>query len=198
MYPSHEREIGRIEFVQVQSDPLKATVDGVHIYLPTSLLHVESLKLTSDGIFGITAQGDEVIDAHHAHHPKSRHRGINGISLGFIHHYDAMRDRFGEHLVDGIAGENIIVAGPLKMPYRSIWAIRSTSAVRRGNLIQLDEVMVAAPCNEFSRFCAGQDIQAAELKATLQFLGDGRRGYYATLNGPLCTIHPGDTLLSAD
>lgn len=191
------REIGRIEFVQVQSDPLKATVDGVHIYLPTPLLHVESLKLTSDGIFGITAQGDEVIDAHHAHHPKSRHRGINGISLGFIHHYDAMRDRFGEHLVDGIAGENIIVRAfedALPLNLGDTLYIRCQA----GNLIQLDEVMVAAPCNEFSRFCAGQEIQAAELKATLQFLGDGRRGYYATLNGPLCTIHPGDTLLSAD
>ncbi|MAU10774.1 MAG: hypothetical protein CL607_13200 [Anaerolineaceae bacterium] len=191
------REIGRIEFVQVQSDPLKATVDGVHIYLPTPLLHVESLKLTSDGIFGITTEGDEVIDAHHAHHPKSRHRGINGISLGFIHHYDAMRDRFGAHLVEGIAGENIIVRAfedALPLNLGDTLYIRCQA----GNLIQLDEVMVATPCNEFSRFCAGQDIQAAELKATLQFLGDGRRGYYATLNGPLCTIHPGDTLLSVD
>lgn len=191
------REIGRIEFVQVQSDPLKVTVNGVRVYQPTPLLHVDSLKLTSDGIFGVTAAGDDVIDAHHAHHPKSRHRGINGISLGFIHHYDAMRSRFGTQLVDGIAGENIIVRAfddALPLNLTDTLYIRCQA----GNLIELSEVMIAAPCNEFSRFCAGQDLQAAELKSTLQFLGEGRRGYYATLNGPLCTVHPGDTLLSAN
>ncbi|MCA9884552.1 MAG: hypothetical protein KC708_16350 [Anaerolineae bacterium] len=191
------REVGRIEFVQVQSNPLKAIVDGVRVYQPSPLQSVASLKLTSDGIFGVTENGDEIIDAHHAHHPLSRHRGSNSISLGFLHHYEAMRERFGSHLADGIAGENIIVrAFEHALPLN----LAETLFIRcqMGNLIELSGVMIAAPCNEFSRFCVDRDMQPSELKATLQFLGDGRRGYYATLNGPLCEVHPGDMLLSAD
>jgi hypothetical protein len=49
----------------------------------------------------------------------------------------------------------------------------------------LDVVKFAALCEEFSHFAAQSQhkrLPAAELKATLQFLGNGRRGYLLVLS----------------
>jgi hypothetical protein len=54
-----------------------------------------------------------------------------------------------------------------------------------GDITFLDVVKFAAPCEEFSHFAAQsqhQRLPAAELKATLQFLGNGRRGYLLVLS----------------
>jgi hypothetical protein len=189
------REIGRIEFVQVQRNPMKMMQGNVEVYYPDPLLRVAALKLTDKGIIGMTESGEEHIDAHHADHPQSRYRGENGISLGFLHFYEEMRERFGEHMVDGVAAENIIVranADALPLDLGDELFIRC----EQGDLIYLHSVMTAAPCVQFSRFSMARESTPQEIKATLQFLDNGRRGYYATLSGPLCMIHPGDMILA--
>jgi hypothetical protein len=54
-----------------------------------------------------------------------------------------------------------------------------------------------APCEEFSHFAANsQDerLSADKLKETLQFLGNGRRGFYLSLSEgqDMVTVQPGD------
>src|SRR5947209_3817614 len=104
------REIGRIKQVQVQPSSLKIGQGSTAHYDPTPLQVVSGLLVSKDGAIGIAANGDRILDVHHADHPRSRHHeGINGLSFGFTSHYQAMRTKFGLHLMDGCAGENILI-----------------------------------------------------------------------------------------
>lgn len=189
------REIGSIEFVQVQRQPMKVMQEDGRIYQPDPLMRVSSLKLTDKGIIGVTAAGETLVDAHHADHPQSRYRGQNGISVGFLHFYEDMRATFGPHMVDGIAAENIIVRAREAMLPLSL-GTELFIQCQTGTLVHLQEVMAAPPCVEFSRFALAREATPQEIKATLQYLDDGRRGYYATLDGPLCEIRAGDVLMT--
>lgn len=199
--PTHHHDlIGSVVRVQVQAQPLKVTgpgESGRRRYEPTPITSVAGLRLESGGVRGL---GDAVVlDVHHRDHPRSRFRGDNGISIGFTEHYAVMRAALGPHVADGIAGENILVAST------QVW----TEAELAGGLlvatadgpVQLDRVLVAAPCVEFSRFCLGLDPAARpdrRVTAALQALDGGVRGFYATwapasdaaLPGPV--IRPGD------
>ena len=58
-------------------------------------------------------------------------------------------------------------------------------------------IKFAAPCDEFSRFAAQSQherLPAEKLKATLQFLGNGRRGFLLALSEGQDSgiVHPGD------
>jgi hypothetical protein len=60
-------------------------------------------------------------------------------------------------------------------------------------------VSFAAPCEEFSHFAANSQherLPAEKLKATLQFLGNGRRGYLLVLsdNQEPMTVRSGDSV----
>jgi hypothetical protein len=178
------REIGTIKQVQVQRSSLKAGQKPQRYYDPTPLLVVEQLRLSARGVVGIRAGGDEIIDVHNADHPQSKNRVGNGISIGFSSHYDSIRARYGDHLWDGCAGENILIeveAGRIfTLPdLGNRIAILSEAT---GELIYLSDLQVAAPCVEFSRFAAnfGMPLPAEQQKAALQFLHEGRRGFYAT------------------
>ncbi|MFL5804795.1 MAG: MOSC domain-containing protein [Roseiflexaceae bacterium] len=178
-------EIGRIKQVQVQRASLKAGERPYRYYDPTPLLVVDGLLLSPSGVVGLSAGGEQVIDVHNADHPASKNqRGINGISIGFTSHYQAMRERFGPHLTDGIAGENILVAADRAFALADVGA-RLAIQTAGGAVLYLADLLVAAPCVEFSQFAASQAerLPPEALKATLQFLDDGRRGFYASLAG---------------
>jgi len=60
-------------------------------------------------------------------------------------------------------------------------------------------VKFAKPCNEFSHFATNSQherLPAADLKSTLQFLNNGRRGFLLVLSGGQenATVQPGDTV----
>jgi hypothetical protein len=177
------REIGRIKLVQVQRSSLKAGERPYRYYDPMPLLAVEGLLLSPGGAIGVTADGERVVDIHHAEHPESKNqRGLNGISFGFTSHYRAMRERFGPHLTDGCAGENILIESEQMFALSDLGehlAIQTTDGVH----VVLAHTLVAAPCVEFSQFAAGQAerLPAEALKAALQFLDRGMRGFYAGL-----------------
>src|SRR5215212_1773199 len=104
------REIGQIKHVQLQRSSLKQGQRPQRYYDPAPLLLVDRLRLAPGGVSAVSANGEAIIDVHHADHPESKSRlGTNGISIGFTSHYRAMRDRYGAHLTDGCAGENILV-----------------------------------------------------------------------------------------
>lgn len=176
-------EIGTVRFVQVQREPLKTRINADRVYRPEGLEQVQALHMTPDGIVGIRADGEQVLDAHHKDHPNSRFRGANGISIGFTAHYERMRSRFGGHVTDGIAGENIIAAAEFPFMEGDL----------RGGLVfenpdgtrcrfRLNKAM--APCDEFSHFVhqAGNRLPPDVLKETLQFLDGGRRGFTLLLD----------------
>lgn len=176
-------KLGRIKQVQVQRSSLKLESPSYSYYDPEPLLVVESLELTPDGITGITIDGKRIMDVHHADHPASRNNnGTNGVSLGFTSHYKAMCTQFGEHMVDGCAGENILIETDGIITLSDLGNNVAIQSKETGQFVYLTKLKVAAPCVEFSHYAAnhGLPLAAAPLKATLQFLNHGRRGFYAT------------------
>lgn len=187
------RRIGRIQQVQIQRESLKVGEGVGRAYDPTPLLAVTRLQLTSDGVYGVHADGTATIDVHNVRHPRSRNRDDNFISMGFTGHYAAMRARLGDHLTDGIAGENIIVA------YDGILTLQDLGTnlfieTQGGGRIALDAVLPIPPCEPFSRFAAGRTLSAPEMKATLQFLSSGTRGFYMRIAADRAFVQAGDTV----
>lgn len=189
------RQIGIVKRVQIQRGPLKA--EG--FYNPAPLLVVDSLALSPEGVIGLLADGAEWIDAHHAQHPQTRYRGMNPISVSFSGHYAYMRERFGGHMVEGIAGENILVEAV--SPRFMIEDLGKRLAFQNeagGELVYLDDLLAAPPCAPFSQF-ALQDAAppAPRLKETLQCLDHGIRGFYGAVQQP-GTIRAGDVVYAVD
>jgi hypothetical protein len=191
-------QIGQVKQVQIQQGALKQHNGPYRVYDPAPLLVVEHLLLTTEGVIGVTSEGEKLVDVHHAAHPESRNNGgVNGISVGFTSHYKAMRAKFGAHLADGVAGENILVEASEEflwaMPGRRI----ALQAGEGGGLVYLEELRVAAPCIEFSHFALNEPmpVSAVALREALIFLDHGRRGFYATLRGAEpCILRAGATL----
>lgn len=180
------REIGQIKLLQVQRAALKVEDHSHAYYDPTPLQAVRSLLLFPEGVIGVTADGRRGLDIHHAHHPESRNnRGLNGVSVGFTSHYESMRYKFGDHMVDGCAGENILVEADHVLTLTNLGKQLVIQTQETSQLIYLTRLKVAAPCVEFSQFAAssGMALPTDRLKETLQFLNYGRRGFYATVVG---------------
>jgi hypothetical protein len=195
------QELGRIVLLQIQVASLKAGVHPHRYYDPAPLRSVDRLLLEPAGCVGATASGERVVDVHHAQHPQTKNRrGLNGLSINFTSHYQAMRERFGMHLSDGIAGENILVESKDSL---ALDELGDAIFIRRagGSTIRLADIVVATPCVEFSRFAnfGGERLTSAELRSTLQFLDDGRRGFYASLaeNAAEPVIEVGDRVYIA-
>ena len=190
------REIGLIKYVQLQRSSLKQGQRPQRYYDPAPLLVVERLLLAPGGVGAVSVDGESIIDVHHAAHPETKNRlGTNGISLGFTSHYRAIRDRYGAHLPDGCAGENILVESD------HVWSLDELGATLAiqcadGQMVALAGLMTAAPCVEFSRFAhlSAEPLTSDQLRTTLQFLDGGMRGFYARLadGQPEAEIRAGD------
>jgi len=174
------RELGKVKLVQLQPSGLIIETPSGYFYDASRRLEVDRLLITTKGIEATTPNGEHFLDIHHLDHPDKAYDDDDLVSIGFTSHYEAMRARFGKHMVDGIAGENIIIEYE-----KEVWtddlgpqiAIESTDTEHR---TLLDLVSFTAPCDEFSHFASqSQDkrLPAAKLKATIQFLNNGRRGF---------------------
>ena len=190
--------LGRIVRLQIQRGPLKCGEKPNRYYDPAPILAVDELTLTPSGALARLPDGPTLLDIHHAEHPQTRNNaGGNDLSVGFTSHYAAMRARYGGHLADGIAGENILVeaAGPVDLA-----AIAGGLAVRLaggGALLWLRGVRVAPPCREFSTFAACS-AEPETIKAALQFLDGGTRGFCCAFDGPgQARISIGDEILAS-
>ena len=145
----------------------------------------------------MTAAGEEILDVHHNEHPRTKSEPGREVSFGFTGHYGRMRDRYGAHVTTGCAGENILIESA------RVWKLGDFAAglvlrTAAGALLLLEQVTVAAPCVEFSRFSLA-DPQASpqDLKPVLQFLDDGTRGYVFTPGGN-AEVAIGDILVLRD
>lgn len=193
------REIGEIIRLQIQTDRLKRGERPYQIYSTDNIQVVPALKLTAKGVVGLQDKSDpldaHLLDAHHTDHPRSGNRGNNGISLGFTAHYGRMRQRFGDHITVGCAGENVIVATAVPITLDDL-AAGLIVVTGDGQEIRLEQASVMLPCEPFSRFClqAREQAPAPVMKETLQFLANGMRGFAVVLGGETAVIHPGDRL----
>lgn len=169
--------IGRVKQLQVQRYCLKVGEKPNRHYDPTPIESVDALLLGETGCFGILADGSQIVDVHNALHHGTRHRVRNGLSVGFTAHYDAMRDTFGGHLTDGIAGENIIVETTRGYSLADLGERIGFKNPADGVMISFTVVDVVAPCVEFSQFCGLNQFDAAQVKDALIFLGEGKRGF---------------------
>lgn len=202
---SDYREIGPIIRLQIQRQSLKrplAPREGddrspEQYYDPAPILAGDNLWVT-DSVAAVE-RGDEVIlDVHCASHPRSRNRGNgNMLSIGFTSHYEKMRAEFGDHLVHGIAGENILIETREQFTVDDFTGgllIRTAD----GCELRFDEVIIAAPCVEFSRFCLGDRYADPRTTSTaLRFLDKGTRGFYAYIAAGIpITLRTGDRLFA--
>ena len=167
-------QIGWVKFVQITPEAL---VRGEG-YDPTRLLEVERLLVGSRGSFGLLADGRRVMDHHHPDHPRSHNRGDNGLSLGFTQHYREMRERFGGHMFDGCGAENIIIETERRVRLADLQPYVLIRHQASGQWIVLNEAKVAEPCDDFAGYATWQSSDNAEIRAALQFLQHGTRGFY--------------------
>jgi hypothetical protein len=189
--------IGTVVRLQVQRSRLKPGPATTRVYDPAPLLEVPGLDVGPRGVVGVTASGP-VVDVHHADHADSRNRRLaNGVSLLPRAHYAALRERFGAHLVDGIAGESVLLDTP------TAWDATGPSGTllletAGGGHLELADVVPIPPCVEFSRWCLRRPVGPVddEVRAAMARLGDGARGYYAVARGS-ARIETGARLLRA-
>ncbi len=190
--------IGHIIRLQAQTSPLKLGQKPYRVYDPGPIRVTPAMRLTREGVIGLD-DGQTFMDVHHARHPQSRRRGeSNAISFNFTAHYRRMRDRYGPHLADGVAGEGILIASD------RIWTEDELQpglviATRDGREVRLDHIIVAAPCAPFSRFALALDAYPPPemIKEALQFLDGGTRGFLAQLDGGEARIQVGDAVFIA-
>ncbi len=191
------REIGAVKLVQLQPTGLIIETPSGYFYDASRRVEVDQLLITSKGIEATTPRGEHVLDIHHLDHPDKEYDDDDLVCIGFTSHYNAMRARFGDHMVDGIAGENIIIDFDQEVWPEDLGQRIAIENAETGQLALLDMESFAAPCHEFSHFAAqSQDkkLPADELKSILQFLGNGRRGFLLVLseNQGEVTVKPGD------
>jgi hypothetical protein len=144
---------GPIVRLQVQSSAIK--VRGVReYYTPKAICSVETVFLTPRGGSSITQAGEHLLDVYQQDHPRSRYRRGNGISLCFTSHYHLLRARFGAHLHDGVAGENLLIATDQVITLEQVekGLLIQTAT---GSLIPLSTLLIATPCEVFSRYALG-------------------------------------------
>ncbi len=197
------RELGRVKLTQVQPAGLIIETSSGSTYDASLRVEVSRLLITPQGIEATTPDGERVLDIHHTAHPQTRYQGDDDVSIGFTSHYGAMRSRFGEHLLDGIAGENIIVECEDEIWLGDLGQRIAILNSETGRKTLLDVKDYAAPCEEFSHFAARSQherLPADKLKATLQFLGNGRRGFLLVLSDgqESAEVQPGDRIVAVD
>ncbi len=196
-----ERPMGEVKLVQLQ--PSGLIIDAPEpgpvrsFYDAGRRVEVDSLQISPRGIEATLATGERMLDIHHLDHPDKAYGDDDLVCVGFSAHYDAMRREFGEHMVDGTAGENILIDCPDEIWPADLGDKLAIENQDSGEMAMLEMVSFAEPCVEFSRFCVQrpyEKLPGRHLGEILRFLGNGRRGFLLVLNDAIdvVTVRPGD------
>jgi hypothetical protein len=191
------RKLGLVKLTQLQPSGLIIETPSGYYYDASRRVVVDCLQITPLGVEAITPEGEHVLDIHHINHPDKAYDDDDLVCIGFTSHYNTMRARFGDHMVDGIAGENIIIDFEEEVWPEDLGQQIGIENADTGQLALFDMVSFAAPCQEFSLFAAQsqhKELPVGELKSILQFLGNGRRGFLLVLNDihDEVSVQPGD------
>jgi MOSC domain-containing protein len=190
------RPLGPVIRLQIQRASLKTGEKPMRTYDPTPLLAVPRLALSPDGVLGAAEGGSWIVDVHHRGHPATKNDdGLHGISVGFTGHYGAMRQRFGERLTLGCAGENLIADTAGQLQFDDVRAGLAVMAPDGTERVRLRVLEVAHPCRPFTGWALGGTVEPQVLKEHLQFLEGGMRGFYCNADR-LGTVELGDLLVA--
>ncbi|MGI9649286.1 MAG: hypothetical protein ACR2OI_12275 [Acidimicrobiia bacterium] len=185
----HLRAFGRVSLVQLQ--PQGLIVDAPEsfstgsVYEADRRVEVDQLEITPRGIESELPGGERVLDIHHLDHPGKAYDDDDLVSIGFTAHYRAMRAEFGTHMVDGVAGENIIIDFPDEVWPEDLDKTLLIENQGSGEMAGFELLSFASPCVEFSRFCLEQpdgELSGRRQGEVLRFLGNGRRGFLLVLD----------------
>ena len=178
------RDVGKIVRLQIQRSSLKTGEKPNRRYDPAPLLTVERLAVSPDGVLGQSDGGAWLVDVHHRSHPQTKNEdGLHGVSVGFTAHYEAMRQRFGDHVTPGCAGENLLAVADRRLSYEELAGGIAVVDADGRDVVRLDVLQVAHPCRPFTGWALGGMVEAQVLKEHLQFLDDGMRGFYCRATG---------------
>jgi hypothetical protein len=179
------RPLGTLVRLQIQRASLKTGERPARVYDPTPLLPVTRLAIGPDGVLGRDPGGDAwVVDVHHRAHPATKNEdGLHGVSVGFTAHYGAMRQRFGDHVALGCAGENLIAETQARVRLEDLAPGMTILAPDGSVRVRLRVLQVALPCRPFTGWALGRRVEPAVLRDSLQFLEGGMRGYYCVAEG---------------
>ena len=173
------KPLGKIVRLQIQRASLKVGEKPNRQYDPAPLLPVKQLTLTSLGALAHSAEDEPILDVHHVQHPTSHNvDNTNPLSVNFTSHYEMLKAEYGGHLWNGCAGENILVETMARL---TLDKLASGLAIQRrnGDVVWLQEMLIAHPCRPFSGYVMGGT--EASVKEALQFLDNGMRGFYCQL-----------------
>lgn len=184
--------------LQIQESPLKQGDKPYRWYDPARIRRVDRLVVSDDGAIGRRNGDPDLVDVHNVRHPASRNHGrASGLSVGFTAHYRAMREQFGEHVTDGVAGENVLLDADRRLTADDLAGAALRTA--DGRDVPFDEVVVAEPCVEFSRYVlqVPHGEAGAAMREPLQALRGGLRGFYVALAEPV-ELTVGDHVILTD
>jgi len=173
------RDLGRIVRLQVQRSTPTTGDKPTRAYDPAPLLAVSRLAVGRDAALGEGPDGPWLLGVHHRGHPHTKNEdGAHGVSIGFTSHYALMQQRFGDRIVPGCAGENVLVDSQGRLTLDDLDGGVGFLGPDGRELVRLDVLQVAHPCRPFSGWALGGMVETDVLKETLQFLDDGTRGFY--------------------
>jgi len=188
-------ELGRIVRLQIQRSSLKTGEKPNRVYDPAPIMSVGEMWVTPDGALGHAGDGSWLVDVHHRAHPQTKNAdGEHAISVGFTGHYSEMRERFGERIVPGCAGENLIAETPRRVTLDELASGVAILAPDGTERLRFDVLKVAHPCRPFTGWALGRQVEPEALKENLQFLDDGTRGYRLHARGE-ALVSVGDRLV---
>lgn len=189
------KPLGHIVRLQIQRSSLTVGERPNRQYDPAPLLPVKELTLTPLGAIARSAEGEPLLDVHHIHHPTTHNvDNTNPLSVNFTSHYEMLKAEYGGHLWNGCAGENILVDTLARITLDKLAHGLAVQRQSGGEVIWLRETLVAHPCRPFSGYVLGGT--EASVKAALQFLDNGMRGFYCQLaHDQPVTICIGDIVL---
>ena len=188
------RPLGSLVRLQIQRATLKTGEKPDRVYDPAPLLAVDRLAVGPDGVFGAAPDGSWLVDVHHRAHPATKNEdGLHGISVGFTSHYALMREKFGDRLTLGCAGENLIAETDHPLRLEDLAQGLAIVAPDGSERVRLRVLEVARPCRPFTGWALGDRVESSVLKEHLQFLDEGMRGFYCVGEG-VGVVQVGDVL----
>jgi len=145
------RTIGTVTRLQIQRGSLKTGEKPTRTYDPTPLLAVPAVARVTGWRTRRKSRGHVGRGRPSSVSPRNKKRdGLHGISLGFTSHYDAMREHFGDRVVVGCAGENIIASSDRQFSYDDLAAGVAILSPDGQERVRLKVLQVAHPCRPFT------------------------------------------------